>query len=200
MVSVASDHANASKNVGPPGGEPPKGPDDDDDGDDDESDDDHRRRKGDRKKKKKKDKRRRKSRGRHRRRSPSSSPPSSSSSSRSSPSSSSGGKFDKKAVKKLLKALTGAASSKDDQDSDKPRVKEAEKIVLPAFPNPENYRNWRLKAREAVVAASDRTDKAFEWLSAVWNKDKTVELLRDPGRVCHPRCQDLVSSHQRCER
>ena len=49
-----------------------------------------------------------------------------------------------------------------------------------AFPNPENYRNWRLKAREAVVAASDRTDKAFEWLSAVWNKDKTVELLRAP--------------------
>ena len=31
-----------------------------------------------------------------------------------------------------------------------------------------------------MVAASDRTDKSFEWLSAVWNKDKTVELLRDP--------------------
>ena len=180
VVSVASDHANARKNVGPPGGEPPKGPDDDDDGDDDDSDDDHRRRKGDRKKKKK-DKRRKKSRGRRRRRSPSSPPPSSSSSSRSSSSSSSGGKFDKKAVKKLLKALTGAASSsKDDQHSDKPRVKEAEKIVFPAFPNHENYRNWRLKAREAVVAASDRTDKAFEWLSAAWNKDKTVELRRDP--------------------
>ena len=59
-------------------------------------------------------------------------------------------------------------------------MKEAEKIVFPAFPNPENYRNWRLKAREAVVAASDRTDKAFEWLNAVWNKDKTVELLCDP--------------------
>ena len=59
-------------------------------------------------------------------------------------------------------------------------MKEAEKIVFPAFPNPKNYRNWRLKAREAVVAASDRTDKAFEWPSAVWNKDKTVELLRDP--------------------
>ena len=179
VVSVASDHAHARKNVGPPGGEPPKGPGDDDDGDDDESDDDHRRRKDDRKKKK--DKRRKKSRGRRRRRSLSSSPPSSSSSSRSSSSSSSGGKLDKKAVKKLLKALSGAASSsKGDQDSDKPRVKEAEKIVFPAFPNPENYRNWRLKEREAVVAASDRTDKAFEWLSAVWSKDKTVELLRDP--------------------
>ena len=81
----------------------------------------------------------------------------------------------------MIKALTGAASSsKDEHDSDKPRVKEAEKIVFPAFLNPENYRNWRVKAREAVVAASDRTDKAFEWLSAVWNKDKTVELLRDP--------------------
>ena len=62
-------------------------------------------------------------------------------------------------------------------------MKEAEKIVFPAFPNPENYRNWRLKAREAVVAASDRTDKAFEWLSAAWKKDQTVELPRDPEGV-----------------
>ena len=122
VVSIASEHANAGKGVGPPGGEPPKGPDDDDGDDDDDSDDDHRRRKDDKKKKKKKDKRRKKSRGRRRRRSPSSSPPSSSSRSRSSSSSSSAGKLDKKAIKKLLKALTGAASSsKDDHDSDKPR-------------------------------------------------------------------------------
>ena len=78
---------------------------------------------------------RKKSRGRRRRRSPSSSPSSSSSSRRSSSSSSSGGKLDKKAVKKLIKAITGAASSsKDEHDSDKPRVKEAEKNRAPCVP------------------------------------------------------------------
>ena len=153
-----------------------KGADDDDDDDDDDDSDDDRRRNRD-EKKKKKEKGRKKSRGHRRRRSPSS-PSSSSDSSRSS---SSDKKLDKKAVKKLIKALTGAASSpKDNPDSDKPSVKEAEKIVLPAFRNPETYGNWRLKAGEAVVAASDRTNKAFEWLRAVWNKDKTFELLCDP--------------------
>ena len=58
-------------------------------------------------------------------------------------------------------------------------MKEAEKIVFPAFPNPENYRNWRLRAREALVAASDRTDKALEWLSTVWTTDKTVGSVYD---------------------
>ena len=126
VVSLAPSHADPNQDGGPPGGGPPRRPDDDDD---DDSDDDHRRSKD--KKKKKKDRRRKKSRGRRRRRSPSSSP--SSSSSRRSSSSSSGGKPDKKAVKKLIKALTGASSSsKDEHDTGKPRVKEAEKIVFPA--------------------------------------------------------------------
>ena len=134
VVSLPSSHVDPHQDRGPPGGEPPKGPHDDDGGDDNDSDDDHRRRKDDKKKKKKRDKRRKKSRGRRRRRSPSSSPASSSSSRRSSSSSSSstssspsslGGKLDKKAVRKLIKAITGAASSsKDEHDSDKPRVKE----------------------------------------------------------------------------
>ena len=42
-------------------------------------------------------------------------------------------------------------------DLDKPK-KEAERIVIPAFPLPENYRNWRIKVRDSVCAASDRPD------------------------------------------
>ena len=34
--------------------------------------------------------------------------------------------------------------------------KEAEKAVFPKFPQPGTYRNWRLRVREAVVAAADR--------------------------------------------
>ena len=98
VASLAPNHADPNQDGGPLGGEQPRGPDDDDD---DDSDDDRRHSKI----KKKKDKGRKKSRGRRRRRSPSSSPSSSSSSKRSS-SSSSGGKLDKKAVRKLIRALT----------------------------------------------------------------------------------------------
>ena len=66
------------------------------------------------------------------------------------------------------------------EKDDKPKVKEAEKISFPKFPQPESYRNWRLRVREAVVAASDRPDDAFTWLSKVWEKDVKEEDLRDP--------------------
>ena len=156
VASLPPERAEPNQDDGPCGGEPPRGPCDDDGDDDDDydSNDDRRRNKD---KKKKKDKGRKKSRRRRRRRSPSSH--CSSTDSSDSSASSSGKGLDKKAVKKLIKALTGAASSsKDDPESDKPRVKETEKIVSPALPHTESYRNWRLRAREAVVAASDRTD------------------------------------------
>ena len=143
---------------GPPGGDDsPHGS----EGDDNESDDDDRR------KKKKKDKKKKKKRD----------------SSDSSSSSSIG-----LSKKDLLKMLKKVAKSKKDKDNDdeteatrgRSKVKEAEKIVFPKFPQPENYRNWRLRAREAVVAASDRPDEAFEWLDEVWKEDTTEEYLRDP--------------------
>ena len=91
----------------------------------------------------------------------------------------------KKDLLKMLKKVTKSKKEKDDEDEieatrGRPKVKEAEKIVLPKFPQPENYRNWRLRAREAVVAASDRPDEAFEWLGEVWKEDTTEESLRDP--------------------
>ena len=84
----------------------------------------------------------------------------------------------------MLKKLTKSKKDKDnDEETEATRgrskVKEAEKIVFPKFPQPVNYRNWRLHAREAVVAASDRPDEAFEWFE-VWKEDTTEEYLRDP--------------------
>ena len=55
---------------------------------------------------------------------------------------------------KLLKGDTGAGE-------EKPKVKEAESIKLPDFPNPETYRSWKIATREAVRAASDRPDEAL---------------------------------------
>ena len=67
---------------------------------------------------------------------------------------------------------------KDDKDK-KEKNKEAEKVVFFKFPQPENYRNWRLRVREALVAASNKPDHAFNWLSKVWDKKIKVDDLRD---------------------
>ena len=47
-----------------------------------------------------------------------------------------------------------------------------------AFPLAETYRNWRIKTREAVVAASTDPDSAFKWVSDSWKEDQTLEALR----------------------
>ena len=151
--------------TGPPG--PPGGDDDDDNGEDDDHDD-RRRSKKDKKTKKKKKKKR-------------------DSSSDSSSSDNAAVKL-AKALKKLTKSKKKKKDDSDDedgtdQDKNKPpknKPKEAEKIVFPKFPLPEQYRNWRIRVREAVVAASAQPDLAFDWLSTVWDKDTTEETLRDP--------------------
>ena len=58
-------------------------------------------------------------------------------------------------------------------DLDKPNVEEAERIVIPAFSPPENYRKWHIKVREAVCAASARPDDAFKWISRTWEASVT---------------------------
>ena len=57
---------------------------------------------------------------------------------------------------RFAKRLRKFLRSREDEDKhdDKPKVKEADSIKIPAFPTPESYRNWRIKTREAVVAAS----------------------------------------------
>ena len=66
---------------------------------------------------------------------------------------------------KFAKRLKKFLRSRDDEDrhDDRPKVKEADSIKIPAFPTPESYRNWRIKTREAVVAASTKPDEAFKW-------------------------------------
>ena len=143
------------------------GPPDDDDDDDDSGKDKHKK-----DKKSKKDKKRKKKKKRD------------SSSSSSSSDSSQVGKQMIKAIMKQLKKGSKKDKKSDDEgtDGEKPKnkAKEAEKITFPKFPLPEQYRNWRVRIREAVVAASDKPDMAFEWLSKVWAKESTEEQLRDP--------------------
>ena len=77
---------------------------------------------------------------------------------------------------KLLKGDKGA-------EEEKPKVKEAESIKLPDFPNPETYRSWKIATREAVRAASDRPDEAFDWILAVYDRHAGHSSLRDPGNL-----------------
>ena len=80
----------------------------------------------------------------------------------------------------LVKALQSMMGKSDDDG--KPKAKEAETIKLLDFPTPETYRSWRIAAREAIRAASDRPDEAFSWVQAVYAKDQSLEGLRDPGK------------------
>ena len=64
------------------------------------------------------------------------------------------------------------------KSDDKPKVKEADSIKIPAFPLAETYRNWRIKTREAVVAASTDPDSAFKWVSEAWKEEQSIEALR----------------------
>ena len=140
---------------------PEGGPPDDDDDDDDNDDNDEKRRKD---KKSKKDKKRKKKK-------------------RDSSDSSSSSSIPRDVMKALIKKMI-----RKDDDEDRTRVadkkentKEAEKVVFPKFPQPENYRNWRLRVREAVVAASNKPDPVLKWLSKVWDKETKVDDLRDTG-------------------
>ena len=76
---------------------------------------------------------------------------------------------------KLLNGETGAGEEKR-------KVKEAESIKLPDFSNPETYRGWKISTREAVRAASDRPDEAFDWILAVYDRHAGHSSLRDLGK------------------
>ena len=82
------------------------------------------------------------------------------------------------ALLEAAKLLKGDKSGEDD----KPKVKEAETIRLPDFPNPETYRAWKTATREAVRAASDRPDEAFSWILEVYSKNADHDKLREPGK------------------
>ena len=83
---------------------------------------------------------------------------------------------DDKFARKLKKFLK--SSREPDEHDDKPKVKEADTVKVPAFPTPESYRNWRIKTREAVVAASTKPDEAFRWVNEAWKEGQSLEALR----------------------
>ena len=142
----------------PPPGLPPGGP----PGDPSDSDHEHRGRRS--------EKERKKSRGRsrrRRRRDPSSSPSSSSSSTESS--------SESRIARKIRKELRKSQSSNT-------KAKESDRVIIPKFPQPENYRNWRIRVRDAVIAASSKPDVAFHWIEEVFKTDQTIEALQDSGK------------------
>ena len=83
----------------------------------------------------------------------------------------------KEATELLAEVLKSVIKKPDDDD--KPNAKEAETVKLPDFPNPETYRSWKITVREAVRAASDKPDEAFKWVQEVYERNATMELLRE---------------------
>ena len=168
------------KPPGLPGGGPP--------GDDDDDDDDFNDKKG-RKDKKDKKKGRKTSRGRSRRRhrrDPSSSP--SSSSSPTTSSSDSESSF----ARKVKRALERSRTTDH-------KAKESDRILVPKFPQPENYRNWRIRVRDAIIAASAKPDLAFQWVEEVFRTDQSVEALKDSGKFVTLDAKLMSSLTNICE-
>ena len=153
---------------------PPPGPPDDDESDDN----DKKKKKKSKKDKKKKKKRKSSKRGRSPKRGNGKDPPDSSPSSSSSSSTSFSSTDIEKKIERYL--------SKRDQSSKtietSSRAKEADKIHIPKFPKPEQYRNWRIRVRDAVSAASPTPDEAFAWVGQVWTEGQKVESLKDSGK------------------
>ena len=79
---------------------------------------------------------------------------------------------------KLLAVLKKLLSKKG-KDKETTKSKEADHIKLPPFPQPENYRNWKIKVRDAIMAASRFPDKTFNWVNKVWEEGRKVEDLAD---------------------
>ena len=66
--------------------------------------------------------------------------------------------------------------------SSETKTKESDRVLVPNFPQPENYKNWRIRVRDAVIAASSKPDLAFQWIEEVLKTDQTLEALRDSGK------------------
>ena len=87
------------------------------------------------------------------------------------------------ATQELLKFLTKLLADKSSES--KPKVREADTIKLADQATPEAYRHWKIAVREEIRAASDKPDKAWEWLAEVYDKNlkpaEKMEKLQDPG-------------------
>ena len=146
------------------------------DGEDDDKSKKDKKKKGTEKKKEKSPKRGR-SRERRKKRSPSPSPssPSSSSGSDSSSDSSSESSRLARIIRKELKKQQRKSKDRDREN----KAKEADKVLIPKFPTPEKYRDWKIKVRDNIAAASAKPDEARTWVGKVYRDSQTIDALDD---------------------
>ena len=123
---------------------------------------------------------------RRRRRDPSSSP--SSSSSPTTSSSDSESSF----ARKVKRALERSRTTDN-------KAKESDRILVPKFPQPENYRNWRIRVRDAIIATSAKPDLDFQWVEEVFKTDQSVEALKDSGKFVTLDAKLMSSLTNICE-
>ena len=86
--------------------------------------------------------------------------------------------FDKKKIAKMIKKQLSKIGGKSESSQ---RTKEADRVIVLKFPNPEAYRDWRIRVRDAVTAASAKPDAAFKWIERVWEESMALETLADSG-------------------
>ena len=125
--------------------------------------------KKEKRKEKKKDKspKRGRSRERRKRRSPSPSP-SSSGSSNSDDDSNDSSSESSRLARIIRKELRKQQKKSKDRECEN-KAKEADKVLIPKFPTPEKYRDWKIKVRDNIAAASAKPDDARSWVGKVYN-------------------------------
>ena len=78
-------------------------------------------------------------------------------------------------ARKVRKTLEHSRSSET-------KAKESDRVLVPKFPQPETYRNWRIRVGDAVIAASSKPDLAFQWIEEVFRTGQSIEALKDSGK------------------
>ena len=74
------------------------------------------------------------------------------------------------------------------------KIQEADAIFIPAFPALETYRDWRIKVRDTIVAASTNPDAAFAWVSELWSGKRSAGV-RSSGAFPSQRVFQLAWLH-----
>jgi len=72
-------------------------------------------------------------------------------------------------------------------------------VLVPKFPQPENYRNWRIRVRDAVIAAAAKPGLASQWIEEVFKRDQTAEALKDSGKFVTVDAKLMSSLTNICE-
>ena len=78
-------------------------------------------------------------------------------------------------IRKELKKQQKKSKDRDREN----KAKEADKVLIPKFPTPEKYRDWKIKVRDNIAAASAKPDDARSWVGKVYKESQTIEGLDD---------------------